>query len=270
MGVQPAPGRQVPGRLTAHGGRRHRDVQPQRGSGRRRERPLGVQGRPQGGQHQGGERWQDRRLLPRRPDRRVPVPLQQHDLPDDHPAVDLQDRPVREGRDDDGRLPARVVHAGRRRQVRPQPGLVGRLDAARRRRRDVLLRRRGGDRGAPRRPDRPDQPGLVLGQSGALRQLEGADHLGQGHPAPRDLDARLDGRCDQAVQGPARSAGTRAHARPAGDHQAAVQRASQSRATTRRSPRSTRRPIRRFRSASRISCRRRSCWRRPATPRASR
>ena len=28
MGVQPAPGRQVPGRITVHGGRRHRDVQP--------------------------------------------------------------------------------------------------------------------------------------------------------------------------------------------------------------------------------------------------
>ena len=34
-----------------------------------------------------------------------------------------------------GALPAGVVHAGRRRQVRPQPELVGRHDAARRRRR---------------------------------------------------------------------------------------------------------------------------------------
>ena len=99
-----------------------------------------------------------RRVPPRRAERELPLPDELDDVPGDHPARRLPGGHVHQEAADDGRLPADVVDAGRRRQVRPVPWLVGRDDAARRRGRDLLLERRRGRCRAPRRRDRPHRP----------------------------------------------------------------------------------------------------------------
>ncbi len=181
VGVQPAQGRQVPGRLAVHGRRRRDDVQPPHGSEQRLGRALGVQGRPQAGRHQDGSATTIVVFYLDAPTASFPyltsnTTYQAIILPT---IVQARDRSRRRGRRP-VRSP-RLVHAGRRRQVRPEHRLVGRERAARRRRRDLLHRQRGGHGGASRRPDRPDQPGLVLGQPRAVQQPERPDPRDQGH-----------------------------------------------------------------------------------------
>ena len=91
-----------------------------------------------------GRRRLHRRLHAGCSDGEFPVPDEQHDLPVDHPSGRLQGRDVHDDAADDGCVQPRLVHARRRREVRPQPELVGRKGASRRRRRDVLRRRVGG------------------------------------------------------------------------------------------------------------------------------
>ena len=129
---------------------------------------------------------------------------------------------LREDAADDRRVQAHRVHAGRRREVRPQSRLVGRHGAARRRRRHLLHGRRGGRRGAARRPDRPDQPDPLRDGPRALQQLERADL--QRARARRTARSRMRVDVKQPVQGLPRPPGDRALARPAGDRQDAVQR----------------------------------------------
>ncbi len=80
-------------------------------------------------------------------DGELPVPHELVDVPGDHPAQELR-RAVRDDAADDRRLQPRRVHPGRQRPLRPQPELVGRLGAARRRRRDARRADRDQQRAA--------------------------------------------------------------------------------------------------------------------------
>ncbi len=100
-------------------------LQPADGSGRRRRSAVGVQGRSPALRRQRRGRLH-RRLHARRTDGQLPVPDEQHDLPGDHPAGQLQARNVHEDPADDGGVQPHLIHARCRGEVRPQPELVGR------------------------------------------------------------------------------------------------------------------------------------------------
>ena len=82
-------------------------------------------------------------------------------------------------------------------------GLVGRQDPARRRRRDLLRRRGGRDRGRAERPDRPDEPDVLRrGPRDVLSNPKLRSSRSAGTPH-REISMLIsDRRRDQAVRGP--------------------------------------------------------------------
>ena len=160
-------------------------------------------------------------------------------------------------------LEARQLRPADGRDLRAQPGLVGRPDAARQHRVHLLRRDRADGHRLPGRPGRRDRPVRRPDGRGAVRRPELHAHRHAGGPPSPDLDARR-----QAGQfATTRSARRwRSHSDRDGAHPAAVQGPGRARQRPRHLAGLSVLRLRRSRSGRGMSTRPRRCWRTPVPP----
>ena len=162
------PRREVP-RWPRHGGRRRgRDDGPAVRPEERLQCAVGLPWRAFRGWHAEGRR-PDGGVPPRRAERQFPVSGVVGQLQRHHPAGRLL-RGLREDLYRHRPVQAGAVHAQRRRQLRAQPGLVGRRRAAGAHRVQLLRRPAAADPGTPGRPGGRDQPGAGAGRAGVAER----------------------------------------------------------------------------------------------------
>ncbi len=151
--------------------------------------------------------------------RQLPVPRLDLQRADRHHAGRLRRRDDRRRAPDRHRsVEARQLQPADRRDLRAQPGLVGRPDPARQHRVHLLRRDRADDHRLPGRPGRRDRPVRRPDGRRAVQRPELHAHRHAGGAPSADLDAGRQAALRQR-QGPR---GARAHVGPRRAHPAAV------------------------------------------------
>jgi hypothetical protein len=225
VGVHDPPGRQVARRLAAHRRRRRRDDEDAERPEGRLLGPVGLQRRAVARRRAQGRR-PDRPLHARPRLRRLPVHGLGRQLQLDHPAGELQEGLVLQGRDRDGAIRPEDPHPQAGRDVRREPELVGegrqgRQAAVPRRRAGQVLQRPAVDRARPAVGRRRHLPadGLRDGTEPVQRsQRERPDAALERAPDGRHAHR------SEAVRRQARAAGARVVDRPRGARQGPVRR----------------------------------------------